>query len=150
MWPETGVEWNVTAQLKGRPFSFKRSMYLHTPPHKVEVSFPSLRYTRVKESSVPYSLFIAGKTLVGFMPFPRLLVLCEIQTASFRIFFDNRIKKKLTLYGRFKSFWVYLSNITQVHVNPWNIQAVKLKNWMSVPRSKTKINKIPTKVWNSK
>ena len=39
----------------------------------------------VKKSSLPYYLPIAGGRILGFIPFLRVLVLCEMQTASFRI-----------------------------------------------------------------
>ena len=39
----------------------------------------------VKEPSLLYYLPIAGRRIVGFIPFPRILALCEIQIASSRI-----------------------------------------------------------------
>ena len=41
--------------------------------------------TKEKEPSLPYYLPIAEGRITGFMPFPRLLVLCEIQSALSRI-----------------------------------------------------------------
>ena len=46
-------------------------------------SFPSPRQVaspRLEEPSLPYYLPIAGGRLFGFMPFPRVLVLCEMQS----------------------------------------------------------------------
>ena len=36
-------------------------------------------------TSLPYYLPIAGGRIIGFIPFPRVLVLCEMQSVSFRI-----------------------------------------------------------------
>ena len=41
--------------------------------------------TKVKEPSLPYYLSIAGGRVIGFIPFPKVLVLCEMQTASTKI-----------------------------------------------------------------
>ena len=41
--------------------------------------------TKAKESSLSYYLPIAGGRIIGFIPFPRVLVLCEMQSASSRI-----------------------------------------------------------------
>ena len=38
-----------------------------------------------EEPSLPYYLPIAGGRIIGFIPFPRVLVLCEIQSLSSRI-----------------------------------------------------------------
>ena len=48
-------------------------------------SFDSSRHTKVKEPSLPHYLSIAGDRIAGFISFPRVLVLCEIQTTSSRI-----------------------------------------------------------------
>ena len=37
-------------------------------------------YTKMKEHSLPYYLLIAGRRIIGFIPFPKVLVLCEMQT----------------------------------------------------------------------
>ena len=41
--------------------------------------------TKAEEPSLPYYLPIAGGKIIGFIPFPRILVLCEMQLASSRI-----------------------------------------------------------------
>ena len=38
-----------------------------------------------EETSLPYYLPIAGGRIIGFIPFPRVLVLCEMQSVSSRI-----------------------------------------------------------------
>ena len=47
---------------------------------------PLNKETKTKvEPSLFYCLLIAGGIIVGFIPFPRVLALCEIQTTLFRI-----------------------------------------------------------------
>ena len=41
--------------------------------------------TKVEELSLPYYLSIAGGRIIGFIPFPRVLVLCEMQSVLSRI-----------------------------------------------------------------
>ena len=41
--------------------------------------------TKAEEPSLSYYLPIAGGRIIGFIPFPRVLVLCEMQSASSRI-----------------------------------------------------------------
>ena len=36
--------------------------------------------TKAEEPSLPYNLPIAGGRIIGFIPFPRVLVLCEMQS----------------------------------------------------------------------
>ena len=41
--------------------------------------------TKAEEPSLPYYLPIAGGRIIGFIPFPRVLVLCEMQSVRSRI-----------------------------------------------------------------
>ena len=41
--------------------------------------------TKAEEPSLSYNLPIAGGGIIGFIPFPRVLVVCEMQSASSRI-----------------------------------------------------------------
>ena len=41
--------------------------------------------TKAEEHSLSYYLPIAGRRIIGFIPFPRVLVLCEMQSVSYRI-----------------------------------------------------------------
>ena len=41
--------------------------------------------TKAEEPSLSYYLPIAGERIIGFIPFPRVLVLCEMQSVSSRI-----------------------------------------------------------------
>ena len=41
--------------------------------------------TKAEEPSLPYYLPIAGGRIIGFIPFPRVLVLCEMQLVSAKI-----------------------------------------------------------------
>ena len=42
-------------------------------------------FTKAEEPSLSYCLPIAGGRIIGFIPFPRVLVLCEMQSVSSRI-----------------------------------------------------------------
>ena len=51
-----------------------------------EFSFSQTSWlTKAEELSLPYYLPIAGGRIIGFIPFPRVLVLCEMQSVSTRI-----------------------------------------------------------------
>ena len=51
-----------------------------------EFSFSYTSYlTKAEEPSLPYYLPIVGGRIIGFIPFPRVLVLCEMQSVSSRI-----------------------------------------------------------------
>ena len=51
-----------------------------------DFSFPKTScLTKAEEPSLPYYLPIAGGRIIGFIPFPRVLVLCEMQSISSRI-----------------------------------------------------------------
>ena len=51
-----------------------------------EFSFSSTScLTKAEELSLSYYLIIAGGRIIGFIPFPKVLVLCEIQSVSSRI-----------------------------------------------------------------
>ena len=41
--------------------------------------------TKAEEPSLPYYLPIAGGRIIGFIPFPRVLVLCEMQSVRSRV-----------------------------------------------------------------
>ena len=41
--------------------------------------------TKAEETSLPYYLPIVGGRIIGFIPFPRVLVLCDMQSVSSRI-----------------------------------------------------------------
>ena len=54
--------------------------------------------TKAEEPSLSYYLPIAGGRIIGFIPFPRVLVLCEMQSASSRIWTRVAVFKKVS-YG---------------------------------------------------
>ena len=58
---------------------FKRSL----TGLNLEFSFSSASLlTKAEELSLPYYLPIAGGRIIGFIPFPRVLVLCEMQSVT--------------------------------------------------------------------
>ena len=50
-----------------------------------EFSFWTSCLTKAEEPSLPYYLPIAGERIIGFIPFPRVLVLCKMHSVSSRI-----------------------------------------------------------------
>ena len=50
-----------------------------------EFSFLTSCPTKAEEHSLPYYLPIVGGRIIGFIPFPRVLVLCEMQSVSSKI-----------------------------------------------------------------
>ena len=42
-------------------------------------------HTKAEEPSLSYNLPLTGGRIIGFIPFPRVLVLCEMQSVSSRI-----------------------------------------------------------------
>ena len=74
-----------TSQYSGRSqqcCSFKRSL----TGLNLEFSFfHTSCLTKAEEPSLSYYLRIAGGRIIGFIPFPRVLVLCEMQSVSSRI-----------------------------------------------------------------
>ena len=67
--------------------SYLYSSHLFTEPN-LFAEFPvkcHLYVPRLKTPSLPYYLPIAGGRIIGFIPFPRVLVLCEMQSVSSRI-----------------------------------------------------------------
>ena len=53
---------------------------------KSEFSFSKTScLTKAEESSLSYYLPMAERRIIGFIPFPRVLVLCEMQSVSYRI-----------------------------------------------------------------
>ena len=87
----------ITITLRAPPFIF---FPLHSSRiwHKINLFKQSLTdlnsefyfsltscLTKAEEPSLPYYLPITGGKIIGFIPFPRVLVLCEMQSVSFRI-----------------------------------------------------------------
>ena len=62
-----------------------------------------------EEPSLLYYLPIAGGRIIGFIPFPRVLVLCEMQSASSRIW--TRVAVSISYddnhYTSGTSYWTY-------------------------------------------
>ena len=76
-----------------------------------EVSFSETScLTKAEEPSLPYYLPIAGGRIIGFIPFPRVLVLCEMQSVSARIW--TRVTVSISNYDNHyttDNFSAYLS-----------------------------------------
>ena len=68
----------------------------------------SFSFTKAEEPSLPYYLPIAGGRIIGFIPFPRVLVLCEMLSVLSRIwthvtvsisYDDNHYTTGTSFYG---------------------------------------------------
>ena len=64
-------------------------------------------YTKVEESSLSYYLPIVGGQIVGFMPFPRVLALCETHTAPSSI----STKLNVSIYNDVNHYNTTASNL---------------------------------------
>ena len=123
------------------PCSIIKICIYPTPPHEQEAmqgqflsgfsqvwiqSFPFFKtnfHTKIKDPSFPYYLPIARGGTVGFILFPRISILCEIQTALFSIwtlvlmsisYNDNHFT--MSAYYQCRFFFI------QNQANPWIVQ----------------------------
>ena len=76
-----------------------------------ELSFSKTGYhTKVKKPREPFYLLITGGRIVGFIPFPRALGLCEMQIALPRIWtrFNVSISKDENYYttAKLRIWWI--------------------------------------------
>ena len=101
--PKPSFEKNSCGTIKPIAWRINRLIalpYLPTPPLGLDMTqgqflsgvwqvwtqfFLLLDLTKAEEPSLPYYLPIAGGRIIGFMPFPRVLALCEMQSVSSRI-----------------------------------------------------------------
>ena len=71
--------------------------------------------TKAEEPSLPYYLPIAGGRIIGFIPFPRVLVLCEMQPVSSRI----RTRVTMSISPRAPACWTCFSSAHFVMWTSW-------------------------------
>ena len=62
--------------------------------------------TKAEEPSLLYYLPIAGGRIIGFIPFPRVLVLCEMQSVSARIW--TRVTVSISYNDNHYTTWYYV------------------------------------------
>ena len=72
---------------------FKRSL----TGLNLKFSFYTSCLTKAEEPSLPYYSPIAGGRIIGFIPFPRVLVLCEIQSTSSRMELESQCSFTTTI-----------------------------------------------------
>ena len=107
-----------------------RSIFkLSLPCLNSEISFSKTTcLTKAEELSLPYYLPIAGGGIIGFIPFPGVLVLCEMQSVSSRIW--TRVADIyiyiIYMYGvpsiSFQTFlyrYLKLSYVIAIHLMRW-------------------------------
>ena len=69
--------------------------------------------TKAEEPSLSYYLPIAGERIIGFLPFPRVLVLCEMQSFSSRIW--TQVAKSISYNdNHYTTGTLYLERIIKV------------------------------------
>ena len=84
--------------------------------------------TKAEEPSLSYYLSKAGGSIIGFIPFPRVLVLCEMQSVSFMIwtrvavsisYDDNRYTTDTVprVLVKFRGIFFLLINLTSPSTN---------------------------------
>ena len=91
-----------------------------------EFSFYTSCLTKAEEPSLPYYLPIAGGRIIGFIAFSRVLVLCEVQSVSSRIWtrnagsisYDDNHYTTGTSISLYIMFELYMKGYTQCG-NPW-------------------------------
>ena len=111
---------------------FKRSL--------TEFSFSETSYfTKAEEPSLPYNLHIAGGRIIGFIPFPGILVLCEMQSVSSRFELVSPCSFPTTI------------TITPRAPPWWRITVIKdgLKNKTEVPNLLPRCGKHWKRIWSS-
>ena len=83
----TGYIWSYLPNPSARAGYDTRSVFKQSLTGlNSEFSFSSTNCpTKAEEPSLPYYLPIAGGRIIGFIPFPRVLVLCEMQSIRSRI-----------------------------------------------------------------
>ena len=70
---------------------------------------------KAKEPSLPYYLLIAGRRIIGFIPLPRVLVLCEMQSAPSRIW--NRIAVSISYDDNH-----YTTGTSNLYIYIWDVE----------------------------
>ena len=82
-----GIIWPYLPNLSARAGYDTRSIFKRSfPGLNSEFSFSLTScLTTAEKIGLPYYLPIAGGRIIGFIPFPRVLVLCEMQSVSSRI-----------------------------------------------------------------
>ena len=70
--------------------------------------------TKAAEPSMPYYLTIAGGRIIGFIPFPRVLVLCEMQSVSSRIW--TPFPTTINITPQHLTVYLLLNEITKFNI----------------------------------
>ena len=114
--------------------------------HLLNYSSPRLVASpRAEEPSLPYYLPIAGGRIIGFIPFPRVLVPCEMQSVSSRIwthiavsisYDDNHYTKGTSIVpciSHDQKSWIRLFefHIVQILMGKVWIQLLSLQLWVN-------------------
>ena len=105
-----------------------------------EFSFSKTSCLKAEDPSLPYYLPIAGERIIGFIPFPRVFVLCEMQWVSSRIWtrvavsisYDNN---HYTMGTSIKDLYISYCSLSTA---AWQSSVVTVHpatgSWLSKPR----------------
>ena len=94
--------------------------------------------TKAEEPSLSYYLPIAGGRIIGFIPFPRVLVLCEMQSVSSRIW--TRVAVSISYDDNHHTmFWFYGISIIVGYLMPNPIYTQKFYTRTATPQKKTQL-----------
>ena len=93
--------------------------------------------TKVEEPRLPYYLPIAGGRIIGFIPFPRVLVLCEMQLVSARIW--TRVTVSISYDGyHYTKGTSYTKSDTHTRLNCLKPLRCQTKQTTNPPHAKPK------------
>ena len=111
-----------------------------------EFSFSSTScFTKAEEPSLPYYLPIPGGRIIGFIPFPRVLVLCEMQSVLSRIW--ARVAMSISYNDnhyttlKWRVWNTVLRNIFSSS-DAWKVLELVIMHWFLEPSFSNNINPI--------
>ena len=83
--------------------------------------------TKAEELSLPYYLPIAGGRIIGFIPFPRVLVPCEMQSVSSRIW--TRVAISISYYDNHYTTGTSITITPQAQTSIWKLLVLDRNTW---------------------
>ena len=89
--------------------------------------------TKAEEPSLPYYLPIAGGRIIGFIPFPRVSVLCEMQSVSSRIW--TRVTVSISYHYNH-----YTTGLSWLMTVPWKQTKEEAIHWIFTSHPNVYVN----------
>ena len=94
-----------------------------------EFSFLTSCLTKAKEPNLPYYWPIAGRRIIGFIPFQRVLVLCEMQPVSSRIWTPVAMSTSCDDNHDTTDTWELILLVIWNHITAWTTQNYMSENY---------------------